>query len=453
MLKRGEGPLQVKLIVSVVLGVVLVLGATDLLAASPGPDKRIVSLASSSQSARVKPVPVAKPVESKASARAKISPPVVSSPPVKAPASTPVSARQTPAGKARAPLPRVIRPGQAERQGQTDISTPATSTPATSTPVSASASAGGEGGLILSPRNGAQFTISDTDEEEAVLPAGALGRARFISIPASLDAEEAATAAATKGKVEEAALAGQAAPAFVSLFERECRAAQDGNGHAAYRMGRRYMFGLGVPRNKQLGISWMRQAARTGHPMAQRVVNMVPRRWGLGTPYCGKSTLGAGRRLGPLTPPAEIVRAVQEVATQHGVDPALVLAVIRIESGFNTRAVSPKSAAGLMQLIPDTARRFGVSDVFDARQNIVGGVRYLQWLLSYFRGDVTFAVAAYNAGEGAVDKYSGIPPYAETIQYVRLIRQLYPQLRHPYDPGLVSNPSSAVRSQVAEVPR
>jgi hypothetical protein len=109
---------------------------------------------------------------------------------------------------------------------------------------------------------------------------------------------------------------------------------------------------------------------------------------------------------------------IDSIADEQGVENHLVHSVIRAESNYNTNAVSPKGAQGIMQLIPATARRFGVSNVFDARENIQGGVRYLRFLLEYYKGDYPKAIAAYNAGEGAVDKYNGIPPYAETQNYV-----------------------------------
>jgi soluble lytic murein transglycosylase len=115
---------------------------------------------------------------------------------------------------------------------------------------------------------------------------------------------------------------------------------------------------------------------------------------------------------------------IHEISRQHDVDPALVQAVIRVESAFNPSAVSPKGAGGLMQLMPRTASALGVFDRFDPRENIRGGVRHLRYLLDRYRGNVTMAIAAYNAGEGAVDFHRGIPPYPETEQYVqRVLRQ------------------------------
>jgi soluble lytic murein transglycosylase-like protein len=109
---------------------------------------------------------------------------------------------------------------------------------------------------------------------------------------------------------------------------------------------------------------------------------------------------------------------ISAAAREHGVDEAVVRAIIHAESAFNPNALSRVGAQGLMQLMPATARRFGVSDAFDAAQNISGGVKYLAWLLKRFNGNLTLAAAGYNAGEGAVDKYNGVPPYSETQRYV-----------------------------------
>ncbi len=106
------------------------------------------------------------------------------------------------------------------------------------------------------------------------------------------------------------------------------------------------------------------------------------------------------------------------IAVREGVESPLVQSVIRAESNYNPDAISARGAMGIMQLIPATAKRFGVSDAFDPEENIQGGVRYLKFLLDYYQGDYAKAIAAYNAGEAAVDKYHGIPPFAETQNYV-----------------------------------
>jgi len=116
---------------------------------------------------------------------------------------------------------------------------------------------------------------------------------------------------------------------------------------------------------------------------------------------------------------------IHHFAAREGVDPKLVKSVMLVESNFNPRAVSRKGACGLMQLMPGTARRFGVSNAFDPRENIRGGVEYLALLLSMFRGDVSLALAGYNAGEHAVEKYGGVPPYQETEEYIRRAMVVY----------------------------
>lgn len=120
---------------------------------------------------------------------------------------------------------------------------------------------------------------------------------------------------------------------------------------------------------------------------------------------------------------------IRTAATQHGVDEAIVRAIIHAESSFNPNARSRVGAQGLMQLMPPTARRFGVSNAYDPAQNIHGGVQYLAWLLKRYKGDLTLAAAGYNAGEGAVDKYKGVPPYSETRRYVERVRVLAERYR------------------------
>jgi soluble lytic murein transglycosylase-like protein len=122
---------------------------------------------------------------------------------------------------------------------------------------------------------------------------------------------------------------------------------------------------------------------------------------------------------------------IRETAERHALAPALVESVIRVESNFEPRAVSPKGAQGLMQLMPATAAQLGVRDVFDVRQNVEAGVRHLRDLLDRYRGDVAFALAAYNAGVEAVARHGGIPPFAETRAYVARILQLLQQVGGP----------------------
>ena len=144
-----------------------------------------------------------------------------------------------------------------------------------------------------------------------------------------------------------------------------------------------------------------------------------------------RSTVVASRvvpeKVVSTTPPASkpdpqpsltVNELVANIARRHEVEPSLVDSVIRVESNYNPNAVSSAGAMGLMQLIPSTARRFGVNNTFHPEQNIEGGVRYLKYLMQLYNGDERLALAAYNAGEGAVAKYKGIPPYPETQNYV-----------------------------------
>jgi len=123
--------------------------------------------------------------------------------------------------------------------------------------------------------------------------------------------------------------------------------------------------------------------------------------------------------------PANIRPLVEMISNNHGVDPNLVSAVMKTESNFNRWAVSPKGARGLMQLIPETGRRFGVRDFFDPQQNIEGAVRYLKFLLEKFDGNIELSLAAYNAGENLVERLGRVPPITETRNYVRKISAMY----------------------------
>ena len=142
----------------------------------------------------------------------------------------------------------------------------------------------------------------------------------------------------------------------------------------------------------------------------------------------------------PPDAPRHIVDIVKRHAAQYKLSPTLVLAFIKVESNYDTIALSPKNAKGLMQLIPETAARFGVARPYDAEQNIRGGMAYLSWLMAYFEGNVPLVAAAYNAGEGAVNRYRGVPPYAETRAYVARILGGYGRVSHPFDAG-VTGPS------------
>jgi hypothetical protein len=123
--------------------------------------------------------------------------------------------------------------------------------------------------------------------------------------------------------------------------------------------------------------------------------------------------------------PANIDQLVEQTASRFQVDPELVRAIVRVESGYDPKAVSSKGAVGLMQLIPATAQRFGVANSFDPKQNLEGGVNYLKYLLDLFGGDLSLSLAAYNAGEHSVQRSGGIPAIPETQNYVRKVTSIY----------------------------
>ena len=141
------------------------------------------------------------------------------------------------------------------------------------------------------------------------------------------------------------------------------------------------------------------------------------------TGFASGTAAGWLRLSGPS--PALYVQEIKQSAERYGVPESLVTAVIRAESGFDPRAVSRKGARGLMQLMPSTANTLGVRDSFNPQQNIDGGVRHLRGLIERFGSNLPLAVAAYNAGEGAVARYGGIPPYPETQEYVARVMRLY----------------------------
>lgn len=230
-------------------------------------------------------------------------------------------------------------------------------------------------------------------------------------------------------------------------LELYCRAAKQGHAEAQFRLGWMYANARGAAKDDELAAFSFSLAAAQGHEYAQRMLNYLPA--ASRTPSClleplveqnvllavQESTLALD-----LTSPEKqkIVAMVKELAPQYAVDPALALAIIAVESNFRSAAVSHKNAQGLMQLIPDTARRFQVKNAFNPVDNIKGGLAYLQWLLAFFKGNVTLVAAAYNAGERAVERHRGIPPFPETQSYVRKIRAIYKKSSHPYAEGLTT---------------
>jgi soluble lytic murein transglycosylase-like protein len=133
----------------------------------------------------------------------------------------------------------------------------------------------------------------------------------------------------------------------------------------------------------------------------------------------------------PLSGDCDLDWIIYRAGDRQGVDPRFIHAVIKQESRYNPKAVSGVGAQGLMQMMPATAKRFGLKDPFDAAANVEAGTKYLKFLLKRFNGDVSLALAGYNAGEGSVDKYKGVPPYSETQNYVKKISATYGKTYHP----------------------
>jgi soluble lytic murein transglycosylase-like protein len=234
-----------------------------------------------------------------------------------------------------------------------------------------------------------------------------------------------------------------------------CEAARYGSAEGIYRLGMLYAFGRGVPANRDYAANLFGIASAQGHFEAQKMLETIEIKT-TDTPLCvleavapekAPKTQYAVHQGSPAIdayvaqlPKSKrwVVDLVGTIADWYKVDEKLVLSIITAESGFKVTAQSNKEAHGLMQLIPATAERFNVKNAFNVSQNIKGGVAYLRWLLSYFRGDVTLTVAAYNAGEGAVDKYKGVPPYKETRAYVKKVLSLYQAKHHTFDENITT---------------
>ena len=237
-----------------------------------------------------------------------------------------------------------------------------------------------------------------------------------------------------------------------------CEASRAGSTEAQYRLGVLYAFGKGVPQNRAYAATLFSIASHQGHREAFNMLDAVNLD-AHSPPPCTTASIdpefsdslestgsnGSSQRLQDYLAklPKEkkwVIELVSNTSEWHHLDPQLVLAIIAIESNFNLQAISNANAQGLMQLIPQTANRFNVKNAFNASQNIKGGVRYLRWLIDYYAGDLDLAIAAYNAGERAVDRYHGIPPFKETKDYVRKFRQFYQPKNHPYNDNANKSP-------------
>jgi soluble lytic murein transglycosylase-like protein len=254
----------------------------------------------------------------------------------------------------------------------------------------------------------------------------------------------------------------------VRAAELYCRAARHGDAESQYSLAWMLTNSRGIERDEAQAAHLFAAAAEQGYSQAKNILARMGAPRGepppcLRSPDDDQAVLAAldqktaaqkaaaqkanGAKAGPAVnsaafvppppprnAPEMLVRFVRLVAPEYQLAPHLVLAFIATESNFDAGAVSPKNAQGLMQLIPETAARFGVRNSMDPTQNIRGGMAYLRWLLARYQGDVVLTAAAYNAGEGAVDRYLGVPPYAETRQYVwRIVQGAGGLLSHPFD--------------------
>lgn len=228
-----------------------------------------------------------------------------------------------------------------------------------------------------------------------------------------------------------------------------CKGARLGDALAQYNLGWMYANGRGVERSDPVAAFFFQLAAEQGLEAAQRMLKVV------GAPTAEVPDCMHDPALPPATTaaqpsvdyrtiaPRKIFDLVMKMAPQYQVEPQLALAIIAAESNFNNLALSPKNAQGLMQLIPQTSERFNVKNPYDPVQNIRGGLTYLRWLLAYFQGDVALVAAAYNAGEGKVERYGGVPPYQETRAYVQRILKSVGTSTHPFD-ETVTRPSASL---------
>jgi len=262
----------------------------------------------------------------------------------------------------------------------------------------------------------------------------------------------------------------------VRAAELYCRAARYGDAEAQYSLAWMLTHARGIERDEAQAAHLFAAAAEQGYEQARNILARMgtPRgatparlrppeddRIAAAPPAPPPAPPAPGRAaaaalLPPPPPPPNapepIVRFVNLVAPEYQLQPHLVLAIMATESNFDASAVSPKNAYGLMQLIPGTAARFGVRNVKDPVQNIRGGMAYLRWLMAYFEGDVMLVAAAYNAGEGAVERYRGVPPYAETRDYVRRILAQVGQLSHPFDASVTAPSPKLSLMRVAGLP-
>jgi soluble lytic murein transglycosylase-like protein len=234
---------------------------------------------------------------------------------------------------------------------------------------------------------------------------------------------------------------------FIKSNALYCKAAARGDTEALVKLGIVYSIGRGVMADEGIAALLIGKAAELGSERAQQLLEHVSKRADTVAPACLSEATEAAAAPddGPPVSAArkDIELLVKRWAPEYSVDPDLVMALISTESSFNPKAVSPKNAQGLMQLIPATAARFGVRNAFNPLDNLKGGLAYLRWLMAYFQGEVALVLAAYNAGEEAVERFRGIPPYQETRNYVKQITSVYRKATHPFLAEIVA-PSPAL---------
>lgn len=271
-----------------------------------------------------------------------------------------------------------------------------------------------------------------------------LGLAIGLAMEPSAWAEDAPTVAASKVPQGRAYEHGEGVPKdLAKAAALYCDSAREGDAEGMYALGWMYANGRGLERHDEYAATLFAMAAFLGHSHAAQVARYMGNYTGA-IPECLKAPqqVAEGWDLGRFVgdqPQARrhLVELVAGLAPEYQIDPRLALAIAVTESNLNASAVSSKNAMGIMQLIPETAERFNVKNPFDPAQNVRGGLAYLRWLLAYFKGDVALAAAGYNAGEGAVDRYKGIPPYRETRGYVDQILAFFARRQHPYDDRVV----------------
>ena len=241
----------------------------------------------------------------------------------------------------------------------------------------------------------------------AILAALAVGTLCVASGPARAGSSDAAAALAMGTRYEHA----EGVPRdYQRALELYCEAWRKGSAEAAFDIGWMFLNGRGVPSDDAVAVAWLRLSAAGGSAQAARVLEHLSDVRATRTEGCSGS---AGWPRQVLAPKA-ISALVEKISREYKVDPKLILAVIATESAFDIDAISARNAQGLMQLIEKPAQRFGVRDVFEPSDNIRGGTRYLKWLLARFNGDLSLALAAYYAGERAVERHGGVPQYAKS---------------------------------------